>query len=513
MRKIHLLFSLLLFAPECQQAAEDQPFSFEVLEEKARSLSSNAFVPFNSVPAALTGLNYDQYRAIRPSGRSALDASANALAPFRIEFMHPGYLFPVPVKINFLDPEDRTVEPYPFDPELFDYENLVLEEGFDPERIRGYAGFRIQHPLYENPNNFDEIGSFVGSSYFRLLGREQRYGLSARGLALNVAHHETAEEFPVFTEYWIVKPRAGDEALEIYALLESPSVTGAYHFIITPGESTRAFVRVSLAFRKDIHSLGIAPLTSMYWFGENCIERKAGDWRPEVHDSDGLLFHTWNDERVWRPLCNQGHIRYTFFNAPDVKGFGLLQRDRDFQHYQDLSNPYHQTPSAWVEPGENWGEGAVRLIELPTGVEGEDNIVAFYEPKEKATAGSTLKYSYTLSMMLEEEKQLSPDHVEQTRVGVIHAFPDTRRFVVNFNGPNLSKLSADAPVWAEITSSTNGYITENQCFKNVFTGGWRVEFKLDTDDSNTEPVELRCTLKSTPDNRTLSETWSYQWSP
>ncbi|MEC5127419.1 glucan biosynthesis protein G [Verrucomicrobiales bacterium BCK34] len=487
------------------------PFHFENLENRAASLAEKPFVPFPENPPLLSNLSYDQYRAIISSEKGQSQRKDGT--PFRIEFLHPGYLFRVPVKIHFLDPATREPALFPFDPELFDYSELVLPEKLDTATIRGYAGFRIQHPLHGIPENFDEIGSFAGSSYFRLLGKNQRYGISARGLALNVAHHAAPEEFPVFTEYWIVRPEKDDTTLTFYALLESESVTGAFEFVVHPGDTTSAAIRSSLYFRKEVASAGLAPLTSMFWYGENSQERRFHDWRPEVHDSDGLLFHTWNDERVWRPLFNGEQIRYTHFNAPDLQGFGLMQRDRNFHHYEDLSNPYHLTPTAWVQPGEKWGEGAVRLIELPTVSEADDNIVSFFEPRTPPRSGDVLKYSYTLGMKLNDEKALSPNRAESTRVGVDTAFPDTRRFVIDFDGPELQKLAADAGVFAEISSSANGFINENQCFKNVMTGGWRVEFKLDTDDDNEAPVELRCLLKLPSEDRILTETWSYQWSP
>lgn len=491
-------------------SAEGSPFYRAVVQERAQSLAATPYREPEPLPEIWRELNYDQYRAIRPVSEKAL--WRNADSPFRIELFHPGYLFQRPVKFHVIG-ADGEETPLPFDPDRFDYEDLVLEETPDPGELRGYAGFRILYPLHGQPENFDEIGSFLGASYFRLLGEDQRYGLSARGLALNVAHPNQPEEFPEFVEYWLVEPEPDAESLEFFALLDSPSVAGAYRFEVFPGERTRARVDATLFFREAVDSVGIAPLTSMFWYGENSAERDFSDWRPEVHDSDGLLFRTWNDEVVWRPLFNHHAIRHSHYVAPDVKGFGLLQRDREFHHYEDLSNPYHQTPSAWIEPVGKWGRGTVRLVELPTDNEGIDNIVSFFEPEEKPKAGDSYEVSYDLSFVLKDEVKLSVDRVEATRVGVDWSFPDTRRFAIDFNGPGLQELAADAPVFAEITSSPNGFIDENQCFKNVMTGGWRVEFKMDTDDDNNMPVELRCFLKRSDNNQILTETWSYQWSP
>ncbi|MEM9282653.1 MAG: glucan biosynthesis protein, partial [Verrucomicrobiota bacterium] len=423
-----------------------------------------------------------------------------------------GYLFKRPVAMNLLNPEETQTTPIPFAKSRFNYEALVVHEEFSEDSVGGYSGFRIRHPLNGTPTDFDEVGSFVGASYFRLLGQDQSYGISARGLAINTVREDVGEEFPDFVEYWLVEPGADSSRLRLYALLDSPSVSGAFQFDIVPGNSTSTEVNASLYFRQAVQSLGLAPLTSMYWFGENHKERPFMDWRPEVHDSDGLLIHSQNEEKIWRPFYNHFAIRESRYYARDVDGFGILQRDRKFESYEDLSNPYWKTPSAWVEPQNPWGKGVVRLVELPTNNEAMDNIVAYFEPATPPRAGDEIHYRYTLFWMMHEEVTLSPNRVLATRVGEITAFPDTRRFMIDFVGPDLERMPADAPIFAELNSSANGYITENQCFKNVKTGGWRVEFKLDTDDANSQPVELKCVLKDPTSGKVLSETWSYQWS-
>ncbi|MCB1231233.1 MAG: glucan biosynthesis protein G [Verrucomicrobiae bacterium] len=513
MRSVSALASVMIAALlglGISETVSGSPFYEAVVQERAQALAATPYHAPEPLPEVWRKLNYDQYRAIRPIPEKALWRDTDS--PFRLEFFHPGYLFKRAVKFHVIsaDGEER---PIPFERERFDYGDLVLKDGIETSGLDGYAGFRIQYPLHDQSDNFDEIGSFVGASYFRLLGEGQRYGLSARGLALNVASANQPEEFPVFVEYWLVEPTADAESLEFYALLDSPSVSGAYHFEVFPGERTQARVDVTLYFREEVGSVGLAPLTSMFWYGENSAERGFAGWRPEVHDSDGLLFQTWNDETVWRPLYNHHAIRYSHYLAPDVRGFGLFQRDREFHHYEDLTNPYQLTPSAWIEPVGKWGKGAIRLVELPTDNEGIDNVVSFFEPEEKPKAGDSFTYAYDLAFVMKGEVELSRDRVEATRVGVDPTYPDTRRFAIDFNGPALQTLSADAPVFAEIRSSANGFIDENQCFKNVMTGGWRVEFKLDTDDDNVQPVELRCFLRTHPDNQILTETWSYQWSP
>ena len=233
----------------------------------------------------------------------------------------------------------------------------------------GYAGFRILYPLNKT-NQLDELGAFLGASYFRLLGKDQRYGLSARGLALNTGEPDRPEEFPIFTDWWLGKPQKDDTTLTLFAILDSVSCTGAYEFHIRPGETTVADIDAVIYFRdqkkilaastnaQPVKTIGFAPLTSMFWFGKNS-ERKFDDYRPEVHDSDGLLVRMGNGETLWRPLDNPAVMRHQIFSAPGIKGFGLLQRERNFAAYQDSFNFYHLEPSVWIEPRGTTGVTAI----------------------------------------------------------------------------------------------------------------------------------------------------------
>ena len=464
------------------------------------------------LPSALANLNYDQHRAIRNIAAERLWQDEGL--PFRLEPIHSGYLFKHPVLFNEVAP-DGQVTPIPFDKKYFDYSKLVLDEEVDWSGVTGFAGFRIQFPLNGGPEQWDEIGSFAGASYFRVLGQDQRYGISARALAINVVDPDAEEEFPDFVEYWLVKPEPSDRHLMVYALLDSPSVAGAFSMRIVPGVDTQIDVNATLYFRNEVHSLGIAPLTSMFFYGENSKERHFSDWRPEIHDSDGLLVESESGEILWRPLVNDPVIRFSSFATGAAKGFGLMQRDRNFTHYQDLDNPYHKTPSYWVETRKDWPQGSVRLIELPTEYETYDNVVSFFEPEAspKPDLEKPMRLSYILHSKMHFESNLSRNHASATRVGIDSSYPDTRRFIVDFDGPTLEALDASSPVFAVIDSSSNGYISENRCYKNVQTGGWRVAFKMDTEDNISSPVELRCFLKLLPEEQTLTETWTYQWIP
>ena len=218
--------------------------------------------------------------------------------------------------------------------------------------------------------------TFLGASYFRGLAKGQKYGLSARGLAINTAEM-IGEEFPIFKEFWLQKPKTKDKVITLYALLDSKSVSGAYRFEIIPGANTIMNIEAHLFPRENIQKIGIAPLTSMFLFGEN-NKNDFDDFRLEVHDSDGLLVHNGHGEWLWRPLDNSKKLRISSFVDNGVKGFGLLQRDRDLSNYQDFEANYQSRPSAWVEPLENWNDGYVQLVEIPSRQEIHDNIVAYW---------------------------------------------------------------------------------------------------------------------------------------
>ena len=500
-------------------AAERMEVDFAHIEEKAKALAAAPYErPPSPVPEFFRTMNYDQYRAVTFREDKSLwrDWRSN----FKTQFFHAGYLYNDPVQVNEFT--DSHVQRIRFNRDFFDYSKLVLPtDSPEPElgEDLGYGGFKVLFPLDPEKGWFDEVATFLGSSYFRMLGRGQGYGISARGIAIDTAITEGEEEFPSFVEYWLRKPKAEDNSLLIYALLDGPSVSGAYSFLISPGENTIVDVEASIFLRKPPEggrppvSLGLAPLTSMHWFGENA-EHKPDDYRPEVHDSDGLLIHHRSGEMVWRPLVNKiPHQRNAYINCPSPKGFGLLQRDREFSSYQDLSNSYQKVPSLYIEPRGEWGEGWVRLLEIPTPNETIDNVVAFWEPfiKPEPGSGKPLHVAYRMHWT-RDDIRLSPDRVFATRMGTNVDFPDTKRFAIDFVGPKLEPLKNTAKVSAEITSSPNGFVTENQCFRNGETGGWRVMFKLDTDDGMHEPVELRCTIKD-GEGKPLAETWTYQWNP
>ena len=473
--------------------------------------------PREDLPRVLRqeNLDYDKYREIEFRHEKALWLAEGL--PFRVEFFHPGYLYQEPVHVNEFTP--TYVQPIRFVQDFFNYRALHIQNEIPVNT--GYAGFKVLYQL-NDADKWDELGSFLGASYFRLLGKDQRYGASARGLALNCGGNGP-EEFPIFTDWWLGKPQPGDMTLKLFAILDSPSCTGAYEFDIRPGGTTVVNVEAMVYFRdsKDVlaynpdqppvKTIGLAPLTSMFWFGKP-TEHKPDDYRGEVHDSDGLLAKMAGGEILWRPLDDPPAMRHQIFHAPDIKGFGLMQRERNFAAYQDTFNSYQQVPSIWVEPLDDWGDGDLHLVELSTGYEGLDNIVAFWDPKTKPAPLTPLRFRYRLSWQSgPADIKLSENRAVSTRVGLDAHFADTQQFVIDFAGLKLAAVPESNPPEAIANCSTNAAIVDNLALPNPFINGWRVILKMQPKPGNKDPVDLRCTLQK--GTNILSETWTYQWSP
>jgi glucans biosynthesis protein len=489
-------------APAAAAAASAAPdFGFESVRALARELAQQPYrAGENEVPQYLLDLDYDAHRDIRfKPPRSIWRAEK---LPFQLQFFHLGLFFNRRVAINLV--EDGVAKPFPFDASLFDYGRNRFPEPLPADL--GYAGFRA-HSRINRPDYFDEVIVFVGASYFRAVAKDLRYGLSARGVAVDTAI-DGPEEFPYFKEFWIVEPAPRAKELVVYALLDGPSLSGAYRFAVEPGKETVAAVQATLFARSRPGRLGLAPLTSMFWHAENS-ETDFGDFRPRVHDSDGLLMHAGSGEWIWRPLRNPMRLELSAFQDRNPRGFGLLQRERDFAFYQDLEARYEDRPSAWVEPVGEWGAGSVVLIEMPSDIETNDNIVALWEPKDGIRPGEPLDLAYRLHWYEENAAWPPRGRTIATRIGAIHDSEDTR-FVIDFGQGELSKLAPGADVTANVSASPGGVVSDVVTHRNEFTRGWRVAFRLASEDAD-EPVELRCFLAT--QGRVLTETWSYRWTP
>jgi len=450
------------------------------------------------LPKVLKEMNYDQTRDIRFNPDHAL-WRADKL-PFEIQIFHLGGYFEYPVRVH--EVVGAHVREVTFDPASFNYGANKL----DPAQLQklGFAGFRIHYPL--NTLRYkDELAVFLGASYFRVLGKGQRYGASARGLAIDTAERG-GEEFPRFEQFWIEKPARNARQLVLYALLDSRRVAGAYRFVIKPGDETVTEVQSKLYFREAGGKIGIAPMTSMFLYGENQPGNGDG-FRPEVHDSDGLSISSANGEWIWRPLVNPKRLLTTSFAIPVTRGFGLMQRDRGFTSYEDLEARYELRPSVWIEPMSDWGPGRVELVQIPTPDETHDNIVTYWVPAEAPKAGTSLAYSYRLVALKNTDRRPGTSWAVQSRRGRgYQALPeDVVKFNVDFEGPSLTQLPPGTDVDADL-SLTNGVRQLLVVHPNEVSGGWRLVVQAKRTDKD-KPMELRAHLRR--GNEVLSETWSY----
>lgn len=493
------------------------PTLFEHVTEYARLRARESYrAPRSIVPAALAELTYAQYRGIEFRREAAIWRDEG---PYEVHLFHPGGGNDVPVRVHLV--ESGRATPLGFDDALFSYGDEL--DGIDTTvpSDAGYAGIKVLYPL-NDPGRFDEVVSFLGASYFRLLGPGHVYGLSARGLAVDVARPE-GEEFPDFVEIWLVEPEGGEETLKIVALLDSPSVTGAFDFLLVPAaDPTRPTVmevEARIFARTDVEKLGVAPLTSMYLHGS--FEPDGDDFRPRVHDSDGLLTHTGRGEWIWRPLTNGSGLRLTSLRDDAPSGFGLVQRVRSFESFLDLEARYDRRPSEWVEVKGDWGRGGVELLEIPTTSEFNDNIVASWVPDEPFRAGQSRAYAYRLITFDDRlDSEVAPRagqtlaQVARTRIGW-DALPgqaeppprSRRRVVIDFSGGPLPELSEGAPVTADARSSS-GEIAD--LLVHVLPdGGRRATFTLRPEADR--GADMRVYLRL--DDRVISETWSYLWEP
>jgi glucans biosynthesis protein len=496
-------FWLTVFLALAAQAAS--AFDFDDVARRAAELAAAPFKRGLGLPKELQGLDYDRYRDIRYKPERFLWRDTRL--PFEIAFFHPGLYFDQPVRIHEVAADG--VREIRFDPEDFDYGANKL----DPAKLRnaglGFAGFRVHHPL-NTPRYKDEVLVFLGASYFRALGKGQRYGASARGLAIDTAL-PGGEEFPRFTEFWIERPAPGAKALVVYALLDSRRATGAYRFVLRPGADTAMDVKARIFLREPVGKLALAPLTSMFLFGEN-QRAPYDDYRPEVHDSDGLSIHTAEGEWLWRPLVNPRRLLTTSFAMASPRGFGLMQRDRDYAHYEDTEVRHELRPSIWVTPRGDWGRGRVELVLIPVPDETNDNIVAYWVPEKAPEPARPYDFEYRLLWQMDAQTRPPQAWVAQTRRGrgYMRKPDDSLSFVIDWEGPVFRQLGAEAKVEAVVSSDGNGRILEVNAWPNEVTGGWRSTVRLKRLDE-AKPVELRAYLRTA--HGTISETWSYILPP
>jgi glucans biosynthesis protein len=491
-----------LVAPAAAQEDAPAPFTFDSVIARAREMAGEPFTrPLMKLTPPFADLTYDQFRAIRFRDDKRLFTDDNR--GFQMEMMPPGFSFQDKIEINLVrggqvEPIGFSTEYFAFHPDYFPFPDGRAPDGLDGDV--GFSGLRFRHPV-NRPGVWDEVAVFQGASYFRAVARDTYYGLSARGLAIGTGG-PGPEEFPIFSAFWVHEPQPGDTALRLSTLLDSDSVSGAFDFSLVPGAETVMQIRSVLFPRREITTIGIAPLTSMYFFGP---ESRAGidDFRDAVHDSDGLRMVNGSGERLWRPLRNPSSVQTSAFADENPRSFGLVQRARDFEHYQDAEAHYEQRPSAWIEPGEGWGRGAVMLVEIPSGDEFADNIVAFWRPEAPLAAESEHRFSYRLTWAAEQPERQPIARVRATRSGLSILDARERVFVVDFD-LGMIEFGSIEPRLVASAGAVKGLSVDRLPEGN----GARIGFHFVAGDAPAAEFRLWLDSKGTR----ASEIWLYRWS-
>lgn len=479
-------------------------FSRETVVEVARDLAKRDFQRPAKVPEPFNSFGYDQYRDIRFRKERAIWRGEQR--GFALELLHAGFIYDTPVEVSIV--EDGEAKPIAYRADLFDFGPHLSVNPAANEPL--FSGIRLTYPI-NSPGYLNEVVVFQGGSYFRSLGEGQVYGASARGLAIDTGEPK-GEEFPFFRAFWVERPATGARIAMVHALLDSPRVTGAYTFHITPGDSTIMEVEGTLFARGDLTHLGLAPLTSMYLFG-SMEHPRFDDYRAAVHDSDTLVIAEGNGEWSLRPLANPKMLQISAFMANGLRGFGLQQRARRYADYKDLEAKYELRPSVWVQPKEGWGEGHVELVEIPSDREFNDNIVAFWQPAKRLRGGESLSYSYWLHWG-PPVADLRLARVVETRGGL--TLDQKRRlFIVDFATP-VDVSEPQTPDAKRVfpqdvatrVSASAGKVSGIVGYPNPATGGYRASFELEV--AGVDLSELRLQLER--GGKAISETWLYRWT-
>lgn len=483
-------------AAPTRAAAEDAPsgapFSFAGLQDEARRLAGQPRTdPPVKVPQRFVDIGYEQYRDIRWK-RDRLIWRDQKVG-FRLEPLPAGFVYRTPVDLYLI--EGGRALPIAFDRDLFDWGTSVVppEDGV----VLPFSGLKLRRP--RDGDAWQEFAVFQGATYFKSIARNQTYGLTARGLAINTAEPD-GEDFPAFTRFYVERPEENAQAVRLYALLDSRLVTGAYRFTIRSGDETTIDVELTLYPREDLGHVGLGALNTMFLYGPIGRSR-FDDIRPAVHLSDGLAMTTGLGERLWRPLANPRTLQISAFGDENPLGFGLAQRARSFDDYQDLEHRWELRPTAWIEPVGDWGKGQVVLVEIPSDSEIHENVTAYWRPRVKIPAGQEFAAAYRLHWTAAGAEPADLGHVAGSREGQ-GAEAAWRRFAVDFAGPmppvGAIRLSA---------SASAGRVVSPTLRPNPVTGGYRVTFDLDPKGASLS--ELRVQL--TDGTKAVSETWLYRW--
>src|SRR5271165_1772264 len=332
-----------------------------------------AAAPYKAQDAPLqsvfSSLSFEQYASIRRAPGTAI--WSNEKVGFSLEPLHRGFLFTTPVAINVV--ENGLSQTVIYDPADFDFGKLQIPSGVGD---LGFSGLRI---LSASDQGFQDVAIFQGASFYRSRARGQNFGVTARGLAIRTGD-DPGEEFPLFREFWVEKPAPASDTLTIHALLDSQSVTGAFRFTIRPSDATIIDTESTLIARAATDKLGVAAMAGAYLFSP-LDHRRVDDWRAAAYDVAGLQILSGKGEWLWRPVSNRDTLQISAFADVNPRGFGLLQRSRSFDAFYDDETRWELRPTLWIEPIGDWGEGDMRLLEIPTPTEANANIIAQWRPK------------------------------------------------------------------------------------------------------------------------------------
>jgi len=508
---MRIFLALLVISMAGSVAAEQQDvFGYRDVVAKAEALSKQPFaVQMQDISSDLQNLDYDLYRRIR----FLPEKSVWKNLPYRLGFFHPGYYYKRRVIFHAIE-KDR-LRDIPFSPDYFYYDKPIRFTGHE-----AFVGFKAFVPSAQ-PGLQDEFMSFLGASYFRAIAKGLHWGLSSRGLGVNTGINGP-EEFPDFREFWMREPDPADDFIEFYALLDSESVTGGYEFVVRYGTTTTFDVKATLFFRKKPEVLVLAPLTSMFYFGNNTVSKptlkpdyqptgktefsmnktdfKRREFRPQVHDSDGLLLETVSGEKLWTPLDNPKSVSVRRFS--NVVSYSLLQRDRNLSDYLDREADYHLRPSVTVTPKSDFGPGFVRLLEIPSSDEYSDNVVAGWELQNPPGPGGSFEYAYQIKWR-RDEPDTNQFRVLSTTVRPSPGSNETR-FAIEYGKPENGETIPVAELRPYIVTGEGPQVKDVQ-----FTPtdrGWLVGFTVFNPNS-TQLMDISCVLLRR--DTFCSEKWQY----
>jgi len=460
-------------------------------EATARALAGAPYLaPQPALPPAFASLPYERYVTIKALPEAM--AWGGEGRGFVIEPLHRGFVFEAPVSINLV--EDGAVRHLAYDAGRFDFGKVKPPEGSQGDL--GFSGFRVHASLDgEGPA---ECAIFQGASFFKALARGQSYGITARALSLWGADNR-GEEFSAFRAFWIERPEPGASALVIHAVVDSPSATAALRLTLRPGRTTTIDVEGRLFARVALGHVGLAGMTGTHLFG-GTGRRFPEDPRPAAYAVSGLGMRNGRGEALWRPVNNPATLEMSLFSDRDPKGFGLLQRERDYAAFQDDVQRWELRPSLWVEPAGSWGEGAVQLVEIPNTSEVNENVLTYWRPKAPIPAGGELAFAYRQSWCWDCAAD-GLARVANTRVG--KGTGRRRVFLVDFAG---ERLGPNRPRPEVLLAAGTGKIARQRVFAYPERQVLRVAFEVEPEAD--APQEMRLALADA--EGPVSETWLYR---